>query len=272
MVLGYSRMIYAEFTLSIDTSTLIQYHLDAFNFFGGYPEEILYDNMKQIVIKRAMKSSDSEWNTQFEEFFRHYGFVPRLHKPYRPQTKGKIENTVGFVKRDFFMGSSFCSFSDINNQLCSWLNRVNNRVHGTTYEIPAERFKHENLKALDGLPPYIVIREMMRKISRDSHISYSGNRYSVPYIYAGREARVQIDGDRLGIFVGSEKVCEHEILTGSHRISRNKEHFRGLLSEVLKENKAKLNQSSPILRFSSPVVESRPLSVYEKFSEGFSHE
>ena len=265
-------MIYAEFTLSIDTPTLIQCHLNAFNFFGGYPEEILYDNMKQIVIKRAMKSSDSEWNTQFEQFFRHYGFVPRLHKPYRPQTKGKIENTVGFVKRDFFMGSSFCSFSDINNQLCSWLNRVNKRVHGTTYEIPAERFKHENLKALDGVPPYIVIRELIRKISRDSHVSYNGNRYSVPYIYAGREARVQIEGDRLGIFVGSEKVCEHEILTGSHRISRNKEHFRGLLSEVLKENKAKSNQSSPILRFSDPVVESRPLSVYEKFSEGFSHE
>lgn len=63
MVLGYSRMVYAEFTLSIDTPTLIQCHLNAFNFLGGYPEEILYDNMKQIVIKRAMKSSDSEWNT-----------------------------------------------------------------------------------------------------------------------------------------------------------------------------------------------------------------
>jgi len=272
MVLGYSRMIYAEFTLSIDTPTLIQCHLNAFSFFGGYPEEILYDNMKQIVIKRSMKSTDSEWNSQFEEFFRHYGFVPRLHKPYRPQTKGKIENTVGFVKRDFFMGSSFCSFSDINNQLRSWLNRVNKRIHGTTYEIPAERFKHENLKSLDPIPPYTVIREAIRKISRDSYVSYNGNRYSVPYIYAGREARVQIEDHGLIIFVGSEKVCEHVFLTGSHRISRNKEHFRGLLSEVFKENKARSNQASPILRFSDPVVESRPLSVYEEFSEGGSHE
>ena len=149
---------------------------------------------------------------------------------------------------------------------------MNNRVHGTTYEIPAERFKQEKLKALDGVPSYIVIRELIRKISRDSHVSYNGNRYSVPYIYAGREAKVRIERDRIDIFVGLEKVCEHEILTGSHRISRNKEHFRGLLSEILKENKAKSNQSSPILRFSDPVVESRPLSVYEEFSEGFSHE
>jgi transposase len=272
MVLGYSRMIYAEFTLSIDTLTLIQCHLNAFRFFRGYPEEILYDNMKQIVIKRAMKSTDSEWNPQFEQFFRHYGFIPRLHRPYRPQTKGKIENTVGFVKRDFFLGGTFCSFSDINNQLCIWLNRVNNRVHGTTYEIPAERFKLENLKPIDAVPPYTVIQAVTRKISRDSYVSFNGNRYSVPYRYAGREARVQIEGDGISIFVGSEKVCNHEILTGCHRMSRHKEHFRGLLSEILKENNARSNQSSPILRFSGPVVESRPLSVYEKFSEGLSHE
>jgi hypothetical protein len=117
-----------------------------------------------------------------------------------------------------------------------------------------------------------VIRESARKISRDSHISYNGNRYSVPYKYAGREARVQIEGSRLRIIVGSDKVCEHEILAGSHRVSRNKEHFKGLLSEVLLENKARSSRTSPVLRFKDPVVESRPLSVYEKFSGGGCHE
>jgi transposase len=67
--------------------------------------------MKQIVLKRGLKSSDSDWNSKFEDFFTHYGFVPRLCRPLRPQTKGKIENTVGFVKRDFFMGGKFRSFS-----------------------------------------------------------------------------------------------------------------------------------------------------------------
>jgi hypothetical protein len=74
-------------------------------------------------------------------------------------------------------------------------------------------------KSLDPIPPYTVIREAIRKISRDSYVSYNGNRYSVPYIYAGREARVQIEDRGLIIFVGSEKVCEHVFLTGSHRIS-----------------------------------------------------
>jgi transposase len=64
MILGYSRMRYVEFTLSIDTPTLIQCHMNAFEYFGGFTQEILYDNMKQVVIKRALKSSDSEWNSR----------------------------------------------------------------------------------------------------------------------------------------------------------------------------------------------------------------
>ncbi len=68
------------------------------------PQEILYDNMKQVVIKRTLKVSDSEWNSQFEDFFKCFGFIPRLYRPYRPQTKSKIKNKVGYVKRDFFLG------------------------------------------------------------------------------------------------------------------------------------------------------------------------
>ena len=88
-------MRYVEFTLHTDVHTLIQCHLNTFRYFGGYTKEILYDNMKQIVLKRAPISSNSIWNATFEDFFSYYGFIPRLCRPYRPQTKGKIENSVG---------------------------------------------------------------------------------------------------------------------------------------------------------------------------------
>ncbi len=65
MILGYSRVRFVEFTLSIDTPTLLNCHINAFEYFGGCTQEILYDNMKQVVIKRAMKSSQSQWNSQF---------------------------------------------------------------------------------------------------------------------------------------------------------------------------------------------------------------
>lgn len=268
MILGYSRMRYIEFTLSIDVYSLIKCHVNAFRYFGGYPKEILYDNMKQVVITRALKSTDSEWNTKFEDFFKHYGFIPRLCRPYRPQTKGKVENTVGYVRRDFFLGGSFSSVTDINTQAISWLNRVNSSMHGTTHEIPLERLKEEELKPIDGVPEYLVIREETRTISRDCFISYIGNQYSVPYRFAGREATLAIFDGKFSVIVGGEPVCEHEILAGSGRVSRIKEHFKGLMSEILKENKAAMNKpGQSILKFESIEVEKRSLSVYEAFSE-----
>jgi len=256
MVLGYSRMRYIEYTLSIDVYTLIQCHLNAFRYFGGYTKEILYDNMKQIVINRALKSSDSDWNNKYEDFFRHYGFIPRLCRPYRAQTKGKIENNVGYVRRDFFLGGRFSSLADMNSQTLTWLSRVNSDVHGTTHEIPLERLKSEGLKPIDGVPEYIVIREEARKISRDCFISYLGNFYSVPYRFAGREATLQIISGKFKVIVGGEQVCDHEILAGSGRMSRVKEHFKGLLSEIQKENKAAMNKSGQsILKFETVEVE-----------------
>jgi len=267
MILGYSRMRYVEFTLSIDTPTLIQCHMNAFEYFGGCTQEILYDNMKQVVIKRALKSSDSEWNSQFEDFFKCFGFTPRLCRPYRPQTKGKIENTVGYVKRDFVLGRLFTSLEDLNTQVHRWLERVNSTVHGTTYQIPLERFKEENLNPLGQVPPYKVVHKETRKVSRDCYISFLGNKYSVPYRYAGRTAELQIFEGKFEVYVDSEKVCEHEILPGNCRVSRKKEHFQGLLSEILKEN-SKCKKGSLPLKFSGPEVEKRSLDVYETFSQG----
>jgi transposase len=266
MVLGFSRMRYAEFVLQIDVFTLILCHLNAFRYFGGYPQEILYDNMKQIVLERNPVTSDIVWNPKFEDFFKHYGFIPRLCRPYRPQTKGKIENMVGFVKRDFFMGGKFSSFSDINSQLQQWLFRVNSTIHGTTQEIPFERLKLEGFRQIDSVLPYNIIREESRKITPDAFLSYLGNRYSVPYRFAGRTARLQIQDTTFSVFVGTEKVCSHEIVPGHGKVSRNKDHFKGLLTEILQQNSTSRTKSVSLICFKDPEVEHRPLSSYDTFS------
>jgi len=95
-------------------------------------------------------------------------------------------------------------------------------VHGTTHEIPIKRHKLEELKPIDAVPEYLIIREETRKISRDCYISYLGNKYSVPYQLAGREATLQILDDKFRVVVGGKQVCEHELLAGSNRVSRNK--------------------------------------------------
>ena len=266
MILGYSRMRYVVFTLSTDTSTLIQCHLDAVDYFGGYTEEILYDNIKTVILKRALRASDHQWNPKFEDFFSHHGFIPRLCNPYCPQTKGKIENTIGYVKRDFLLGGTFSSLDDMNRQLLQWCNRVNATPHGTTNEIPFDRLHQENLKSITVIPPYLLRREEHRKISREAYISYLGNRYSVPYRYAGREAVVEIQSDQLIVRVGTETVCSHTIVPGHARIIREKEHFSGLLAEAMRCNVQSGAASRPLFRLIGPEVEHRPLSVYEGLS------
>jgi len=266
MILGYSRMRHVVFTLSTDTPTLIQCHLDAFDSFGGYTEEILYDNIKTVILKRAFRASDHQWNPKFEDFFLHHGFIPRLCKPYCPQTKGKIENTIGYVKRDFLLGGAFSSLADMNRQVRQWCNRVNAESHGTTHEIPVDRLHQENLKSITAIPPYLLRREEHRKISREAYLSYLGNRYSVPYRYAGREAILEIQGDQMIVRVGTETVCRHTIVPGHARIIREREHFSGLLAEAMRCNTQSGVASRPFFRLIGPEVEHRSLSVYEGLS------
>ena len=122
--------------------------------------------MKQIVIDRKPVSSDSIWNPKFEDFFKHYGFLPRLCRPYRPQTKGKIENMVKFVKKDFFMGGNFNSFSDLNSQLQQWLLRVNSTIQGTTHEITIERLRLNASTRLMAFCRMKLLRKNQEKYQR----------------------------------------------------------------------------------------------------------
>lgn len=175
---------------------------------------------------------------------------------------------MGYVKRDFFLGGEFNSLENLNVQVLEWLKRVNSSVHGTTHEIPLERFKVENLVPLDQVPAYKVVKKETRKVSRDCYVSYLGNKYSIPYKFAGRTVELHISEGMFQVYVDSENICEHETLSGNCRVARKKEHFQGLLSEILKENSACRTTSKSSMKFTGPEVEKRSLEIYEAFSEG----
>nr|WP_275051288.1 IS21 family transposase [Brevibacillus agri] len=94
MVLGYSRMMYVEFTEDEKLETLMGCHVRAMQYFGGVPQNCLYDNMKTVVIGQDDKGQVI-WNERFARFASHYGFKLLRCKPYRARTKGKVENGVG---------------------------------------------------------------------------------------------------------------------------------------------------------------------------------
>jgi len=103
------------------------------------------------------------------------------------------------------------------NGKANLLNTYNSTIHGTTNEIPLERLKNEGLRDHDTAPPYHNVREENRKISRDSYVSYLGNRYSVPYRFAGRNCLLQISDKTFNVFVGKDMICTHEIQPGRNK-------------------------------------------------------
>lgn len=269
MVLGYSRHRYAEFTTDERTDTFIQCHMNAFEYFGGITKEILYDNTKNVVLHRALKSSKSTWNPLFEDFFRYYGFIPRLCKPGKQgaKTKGKVERAIGYVKNNFYLGREYDSVQDLNNQSREWLDKVNSLPHGTTKIPPVERLKEEKLMPFDNKTPFQIVRTEYRKISKDCYFSYMGNLYSVPWPYAGQQAMLRLQNIKMQVFVNGQNICEHVIREGSGNVVRNREHFEGLLKEIMSRNRSDHEKRITQLKRVAPEVEKRPLVEYDIFTE-----
>jgi transposase len=228
MVLGFSRTIYIEWTVSQDIFTWLRCHQNAFRYFGGYTRTLLYDNLKTVVLSRC--GSNIQWNLKFMDFAGFYGFEPKLCRVYRAQTKGKVERPFQYIWQDFFLGAKFNDIEDLNRQSRLWLDNVANiRMHGTTKEIPLARLKQENLLPLAGRL-YDTAYAGIRKASADGFISYQGNRYSVPYQYSRKHLSLKADQASIRLYVTgqAEPVARHPLFKGKGKDISEPAHLAGL--------------------------------------------
>lgn len=259
LVLGCSRMRYIEFVTDMSTNILIRCHQNAFRYFGGYPEEILYDNMKQVVVKQLLKQEDSTLNRQFEDFAGFYGFKPILCRPYRGQTKGKVERTVRFVRNNFMIGIKYNSLADLNGQALAWCNKVNGKVHATINEIPFERLKKEELSPLKR--EYIIDKINLRRVQKDCLISYAGNQYSVPAEYVGKDVAVVALDNMLAAYYEGKQIALHRISYQKKNIVVNHQHYRRLTLKHSMDVENPLLEQGNIIDFP---LKSRDLSRYDE--------
>jgi transposase len=226
MVLGYSRALYIEFSHSQNLVSLGKAHINAFRYFGGVTDTVLYDNMKTVVLSR--EGNRIHWNPQFMDFASHYGFMPKLCLPGRKETKGKIERPFSYIRSSFFRGTDFVDLTDMNEKGWNWLDNVaNKRIHGTTQEVPFDRLKDENLNPLRD-EAYVLEHWEVRKSHKDCYISFEGNRYSVPYQYSCRDLTVRLRDDELGIFYGDELVATHKLSYQKGQMVTDPRHFLGI--------------------------------------------
>ena len=252
--LGYSRRMYATATRDEKLPAFIRCHVEAFDLFGGVPHEILYDNLKSVVLARDFDGSRIQWNAQFWDFCRYYGFRPRPHKPYWPQTKGKVESGVKYVKR-FLRGKVFVSRDHLNEILAEWIaNVADQRIHGTTHRKPAEMFLEEQDLLLHhhGKPAYMIQNRAVRIVSRDCLVAFETNRSSVPVSLVGRQVEVQTEDDLVRIFHKGELRVAHDRGPGSYETRIERAHYGGLYKTAER----------------LPEVEVRDLAFYENLLQG----
>ncbi|MCR5153489.1 MAG: hypothetical protein K6B75_01445 [Lachnospiraceae bacterium] len=167
-------------------------------------------------------------NPQFVDFAGFYGFKPVLCRPYRGQTKGKVERTVRYVRENFMVGIRYSSLEDLNGQALAWCRKFNNRVHGTTYKIPAQQLSEECLQPM--LREYITDRMNVRKVEKDFLISYASNKFSVPAEYIGKDVTVLVLQNTLSIHYNGERIALYRLSYNKNEITVNKEHYRPLMT------------------------------------------
>jgi transposase len=155
VVLGYSRLLWCRFYVRQDMRTLIDGLEDAFRYFGGVPQELLFDQMKAVITRDLrLQGGALVRNLEFLRFAHHWSFTPRACRPYRAQTKGKVERPVRYLRDNFAYGRTFANDADLDQQRRRWLDDVANvRVHATTHERPRDRFDRDERLLLHPLAP-----------------------------------------------------------------------------------------------------------------------
>lgn len=259
----------AEAALDQKLGTLLRMHEEAFRQLGGVPEEILYDRMK-TVWQETDERGETVWNPVFLDFSRYWGFTPRLCRPYRAQTKGKVESGVKYVRRNFLcglQGREPGGLDDLNVQLREWVWSVaNQRIHGTTHVQVLARWDADQfeLQPVNGRAPYPYTDDELRKVARDAFVSWQGSRYSVPWQYAGKEVWVRDrEGGMVEIRYGARPIAHHALAPRKHLVMRNEAHHAGIPLGASQPRKTLIH-----LRDTAPVVEIRPLAAYEMAASG----
>ena len=171
VVLSHSRLLWLCFyrrqTMGVLTDGLER----AFARFGGVPTELLFDQMRAVVVSDGrVGGGELVLNAEFLRFAAHWGFHPRACRPYRAQTKGKVERPIRYIRDSFFYGRAFANDGDLNEQASRWLEGMANvRRHSTTGERPVDRFERDEREVLRPLTSHPYRRLGTRPAPEAAH-------------------------------------------------------------------------------------------------------
>jgi transposase len=246
-VLSHSRYKFTYFqSRPFHTVDLVTAMTECFRYFDGMPDEIVFDQDSIVCVSE--NKGDIILTYEFEKFRQQCGFKVYMCRAADPESKGKVENAVRYVKHGFLENRLY-PFDDetLNSCAIAWLERTANaKIHGTTRKVPAEVFRQER----DYLKPVPITENCVnacvrRTVRKDNTIIYNSNRYSVPIGTYTNQQEVEIetkDGILRIYTVFHEFICEHQISAERGVLVKNKNHDRDTSSSV-DEIQQKLDES-----------------------------
>ena len=204
---SHSRMLYVSFTHSQKQEALHQCLIEAFRYFGGTPKEIVVDNMLTAVTERV--GSMIRFNESFLDFLRHFSITPVACNIRAPHEKGKIENSIKYLRYNFWPLRTFNDLEDVNHQVLVWLNTTaNQRLHQTTGQKPAQRFVKQALRPLpDPLPDFRETETLL--VYKDFGIRFDTNVYTAPPRLVGKSVTLKADSRTVSVYYKEKLLATH---------------------------------------------------------------
>ena len=267
--LGYSRRLHVRAFRNEREESWFAGLESAFAEFGGVTEEVLFDNARALVVEHDAATRSVVFNDKLMAFAKHWGFRPRACAPYRPRTKGKTENGVGYVKKNAVAGRCFANWEAFEAHLEAWTREIaEKRIHGTTGEPPIARFAREEaeaLKPIAGVAPFCAARELIRRVGSDCTVEVDGNAYSVPWRLIGESVRVTVSDAAVRIHHGALEVAVHGVVSGRRQRAVDPAHYAGVVGVGPRDTANSAAREPPAAEPSSLL---RPLGEYEALVGG----
>jgi transposase len=225
MVLCHSRMLYLEFTLLERQEQFLECHQNAFLRFGGVPGRVMVDNLKSAVLSHP-RGMPAVYHPRYLDFAAHYGFEARACQPRRANEKGRVENAVGYVKKNFLAGLELTSLAAVQAAGRAWADGVANaRLHAATRRRPDELFAEERLRPLPASGVYDTGAERDAVATSLFRVHFDGNRYSVPARHAGTRVSLRAYTDRVLVYGADRRlIATHARAYGRGRDIADPDH------------------------------------------------
>lgn len=257
MLLGYSRTKYMKLTIDRNQDTLMSCMIEGFEYFGGIPKEILFDNMKTVVDQSKTNYHNAVINETFYQFSKDMGFEVITCRAYRPQTKGKVEALAKLTSRLEPYNYEFETLDDLDEIVNNVLTDINNGVSLATNEVPTKKLEKEK-EYLLPLPNQDLInnyftKPLTRIVTKESMVTYMNNKYSLDPKYIGKTVILEVNNNCLSIIYNKKIIA-------THIISSKKFNYRKQdMVSILKSDAMRFKKDEDIEDFAKKQME-----IYDK--------